>query len=84
VGDPAPKVDIVARREKLPRVVIIVQSQPELPQIALALRPPGRLPSGLHCGQQQSDQGADNGDHDKELSKRKTATTSHDAYSIPV
>jgi hypothetical protein len=43
---------------------MIVRGQCELLQVVGALRNAGRLAGRLHCGQEQSDQDADDGDGD--------------------
>ena len=46
---------------------VVVERNPQLPKLALALRPPPRLARGLHRGQQQRHQHADDGDHHQKL-----------------
>ena len=52
-------------------VVEQVQRGEELLHVVLALGPSRRLTRGLHGGQQQRDQDANNGDHDQQFHQRK-------------
>ena len=49
------------------RVVIIVQTEPDLLQIVDALNAPGRLAGGLHGRQQKTDENGDNCDDHQQL-----------------
>ena len=53
------------------RRVVVVQSQTDLLQIVLALRPLGGLANLLDRGQQQPDEDCDNRNHHQELDQRK-------------
>src|SRR4029453_4930135 len=57
------------RRKSIERVVVIVEGQPDLLQIVLALGAAGRLPRLLHGRQQERDEHADDGDHDQKLNQ---------------
>jgi hypothetical protein len=63
-------------RERPKRVVIVLHSQAELLQVVLALRLPSRFAGGLHGGNQQRDQDADDGDDDEQLDQRKARARS--------
>jgi hypothetical protein len=56
------------------RIVIVVGGQCYLLQVILALCSPGRFAGGLHRGQKQGDEDADDGDDDEELDQGKRAT----------
>jgi hypothetical protein len=62
-----------ARRQMPLRVVMMVGGQAELLYVVFALRNAGRLAGRLHRRQEQSDQDADDGDHDEQLDKREAA-----------
>ena len=64
VGDPT-------RGQKPPRQVMSLQSDPDLPQVILALSPPGRLASCLNRRQKHRHQEADDADHDQQFDQRK-------------
>ena len=53
-------------------VVKVVNGQPDLFEMVLALHPAGRLSSGLHRWQKQGDEHADNGNDDEEFDERKS------------
>jgi hypothetical protein len=57
------------------RVGVILSSKRELLQMIHALRSAGRFPRGLHGGQQQGDQNANDGDDDEEFNKRERAAS---------
>jgi hypothetical protein len=59
--------------EDIQRVQMAVHGQADLLEIVAALRPPGRFAGGLHGRQQQTNQDADDRDHDQQLDQRKTA-----------
>jgi hypothetical protein len=48
-----------------------MSSQPDLPQMILALSAAGRLASRLHGGQKQRDQHADDGNYHQQLYQRE-------------
>jgi len=54
------------------RLMIIVQSNPQLAQIVDALAASSRLASCLNCRQEQGDENADDRNHDQQLDQRKT------------
>ena len=56
------------------RVQVIVQCQPDLLQVVLALDPPGCLTGLLHRGKQESDQDGNDRDHDQEFNQRKSVS----------
>jgi hypothetical protein len=49
-----------------------VQSEPQLLEVITAGVAPGRLTGSLHRREQQTDERADDGDHDQEFDERKT------------
>jgi hypothetical protein len=51
--------------------MVILKCDSDLLQIVDALRPAGRLAGGLHGGQEQRDQDADDGNHHKQFDQRK-------------
>ena len=53
--------------------VVVVNRQPELPQLIAALHPPRRLARTLHRRQQQGHQDANDGNHHEQFDERKTA-----------
>ena len=55
------------------RVMVVVQSQTNLLQIVLALRPASRLTSLLNSRQQQRHQNGNDRDHHQQLNQRKTS-----------
>jgi len=62
----------LARRKALFPVMVVLDRQPNLLQVVLALRPSRGLPRSLHGRQEQSDQACDNGDHNQEFDQRET------------
>jgi hypothetical protein len=61
-------------RQSLERIVVHVQSQPDLLHVVAARRTAGRLPSHLDGGQEQRDQNPDNGDDDQQFDQREPGT----------
>lgn len=55
------------------RVVVVVQRNADLLEMALALRPSGGLARLLHGWKQQRNQDAEDGDHRQQLDQCKTA-----------
>jgi hypothetical protein len=53
--------------------MMVLEAQTDLLQIVGALRSPGGLPRSLYGGEQQGDQDSDDGDHNQQLDKSKTA-----------
>jgi hypothetical protein len=51
-----------------------MSAQTELLEIVRALDASGGLACFLHCGQEQSDQDGDDGDHNQQLDQRETRT----------
>jgi hypothetical protein len=49
----------------------VLGCQSDLTEVVLAGGSPGRLSRRLNGGQEQSDQDANNGDHDEQLNERK-------------
>ena len=64
-------VGVDASRELAVGVVVVVQGQPDLLQVVLALHPGGGLADLLDGGQQQADQDRDDRDHDQQLDQRE-------------
>src|SRR5262249_4672847 len=60
-------------REETELVVVVVEGQPDLLEIVLALHACGRLAHFLHGGQEQSDQHADDGNNHQQLDQREAA-----------
>ena len=56
--------DVLRHRESLEVVVVVMQGQPELLEVVLALSPPGGLARLLDRWQKQCDQDRDDRDHD--------------------
>jgi len=54
------------------RGLVVQEAQADLLEVVLALQPACRLAGGLHGGQQQRDENADDGDHHQQLDQRKT------------
>ena len=54
-----------ARGQDVVSHLVVVNRQPDLAQVVLALRPPSRLARLLHGRQQQCDQDCDDRDHDQ-------------------
>ena len=52
--------------------MIVVQGQPDLPQVILTLAPPGRFPRRLHGRQQQRRQDRDDRDDDQQFDQRES------------
>jgi hypothetical protein len=52
-------------------VLVVQAGQRHLSVVALARTATRGLAGGLHGGKEQSDEDADDGDHDQELNKRK-------------
>src|SRR5437762_3323790 len=77
IGDPgaAERQDdaVDVARQAAGHIVIVVQADAELLEVVAALRPPGRLASGLHRRQEQGDQNADDGNDDEQLDEREAA-----------
>src|SRR5262249_46374878 len=73
----------VARRHFAQPVVVVVQRQPNLAQVVLALDTGCRLANLLHGGQQKAHQRADDGDDDEQFNERKTMASSHGCQSFP-
>lgn len=59
------------RDDRAERRGVLVQGQPDLPQIVAALDAPGGLPRRLHGREQEGRQQANDGDHDERLDQRK-------------
>jgi hypothetical protein len=53
-------------------IVVIVQRKTILFHIVDTLHPTRRLTGGLHSGQKQGDENADNGDNDEKFDERET------------
>jgi hypothetical protein len=53
-------------------LVVIDRGERELPQVALALGPPGRLSGCLNRGNEQRHEETDDEDHHEELDEGKT------------
>src|SRR5262245_10582854 len=62
------------RRETLVDRVVVVEGDPDLLEIVLALCPEGGLPDFLDRWQQHTDQDADNRDDHEQLDQRKGST----------
>src|ERR1700758_3162594 len=62
-------------REYSMNIMVVVQGQTELPEVARALDAIGRLACALHRHKQQTDQNRNNGDHDQQLDERKGITS---------
>jgi hypothetical protein len=54
--------------------MIVLKAEAQLLQVVDALRPPRRLACRLYRRQQQSDQNANDGNHDEQLDQRKRAS----------
>ena len=64
-------------------VMVVVQRQPDLLQIVLALRSPGGFACLLYRRQQKSDQNRNNCDHHQQLNQRKCTTMqSHNDFPL--
>ena len=63
---------LLARREGIVGVVVIVQREPQLLEIIGTLHATGRLASCLDGWKKQSDENADDGDHHQQFHQRKT------------
>jgi hypothetical protein len=57
-------------------VMVEMQGHPNLPEFALTFHPRRGFPRMLNCRQQQTNQDADNRDHDYELQERKAVDAS--------
>ena len=66
------------------RRVVIVQGQPHLLEVVLALRPPGGLAGGLDGGEEQADQDGDDGDDHQQLDQREAAASEAMAHGRPL
>src|SRR5262245_4044505 len=62
--------------------MIIVQGDPHLPEIVLALRTPGRLPRLLNRREQQGHEDGDDGDHHQEFDQRKRRAAARDSKVV--
>src|SRR3954451_20598227 len=60
--------------EKSVRALVVVDGEPDLLQVVHALRPPRRLASRLHGGEEQRDQAADDREDYKQLDERERPT----------
>jgi hypothetical protein len=56
----------------LVRIVVVLKSDSQLPQLIRALASPSCLASRLHRGQQQRDQHPDDGNYYQQLHERET------------
>ncbi len=65
----------VARWERLIGVVVVVQSDAELLQVVLTLRPPGGFPGLLNSRQQQSDENGDDRNDNEQFDQRKSVSS---------
>ena len=65
------------------RVVVILDCQPLLLQMAGALPSAGRLPSILNRRQQQRDQAANDRNRDQQLNQRETASGRNPRFGSP-
>ena len=63
------------RRERVVRVVIVLQPEPDLFQVVRALHTARRFARRLNRRKKKTDQNTDNGDNDEKFDKRKTAFT---------
>jgi hypothetical protein len=52
---------------------MILEGEPELPEVVRATRSPGRLPARLHRWQQEPDEHRDDGDHSEQFDEREAA-----------
>jgi hypothetical protein len=59
------------------------QSQPQLPQVAQAGRPPCRLAGRLHRRQEQADERADDRNHDQQFDQAETAVLVRTSKAAP-
>lgn len=66
---------MAAVRKLVVDIVIVVERQPELLQIVLALRPAGGLACLLNGGEEQGDQDGDDCNHHQELDQCKATTS---------
>jgi len=73
---------VAGRRESSVDIMIVVQGQPELLHVVETPDPIASLANSLHRRQQQSDQDADNGDHDQQLDERKASGDKGTAYCV--
>ncbi len=64
---------LVTDRKTAVNVMIVVNRQPELLQVVLALRPPSGFACLLNSGQQQRNQDCDNCDDHQQLDQGKAA-----------
>jgi hypothetical protein len=55
---------------------MVLESQTDLLEMVLALRPPGGLTGRLNGRQQQRDENADDGNYDQEFHERETGPAS--------
>ena len=74
-GDLGHVVVPLAERQAPERIDVVVQGQPELLEVVVALHPPRRLPRRLHGRQEQRDQDRDDRDDDQELDQREARTS---------
>src|SRR5262249_50802556 len=64
------------RRELAHRVMVVVQSEPQLFEVVAALHAVGRLADLLDRGKEQANEDRDNGDYDQQFDQRERHTTS--------
>src|SRR5262245_51001658 len=67
-----------SRRQKAIGVLEVVDREPDLLEIVLALRAGGRLANFLNGRQQEADQDGDDGDYDQQLDQRECGATACD------
>jgi hypothetical protein len=60
---------VLAGREPLSRIVVVLQRQCDLLRVVAAAAEAGRLAGRLHGRQQEADERADDRDHDQELNQ---------------
>ena len=66
------RASVAEGREGAVRVVIVVKRERPLLNVVDALHTTGRFARRLNGGEEQTDQNADNRDHDQQLDERKT------------
>lgn len=73
-GRDLPSAIVVERHRLVVFVGVVVDRQADLLEVVVAARPTSRFTRGLHGGQQQGDEHADDRDNDKQLHEREATS----------
>jgi hypothetical protein len=76
-----PRTDVPTRKD-FKRIMVVVESQANLLEVVLALRPAGRFPSLLNRWQEQRNQDTDDRDDNQQFNQRKPTGSTLSSHEI--